>query len=158
MTHSAGPELTLYLREGTAGPARARQDAARERARRLVETDVAADLAVETWETKVAVEGTEPENEPVLSAFNAFSDWARTAAVRLYPAFQTRECYSWTDGSRYTALVLPVMCLAVRSGDTIEAVYPHIDEETYSVFDGLAILAANRHEPAGRSDQGVRAE
>jgi uncharacterized protein YcaQ len=158
MTHSAGPELTLYLREGTAGPSRARQDAARQRARNLVDAGVAADLTVETWEPKVAVEGTEPRNEPVLSAFNAFSDWARTRDVRLYPVFQTRECYSWEDGSRYTALVMPVMCLTISTGETLDAVYPHVDEETYNVFDGLAILAASRHEPPSDADSSVPAE
>jgi hypothetical protein len=158
MTHSAEPELTLYLREGTAGPARARQDAARERARQLVDNGVAADLDVETWETKVAADRTARENEQALDAFNDFSDWARRQDVRLYPAFQTRECYSWEDGDRYTALVLPVMCLAITEGETLDAVYPHIDEETYSVFDGLAILAASRHEPAVDVDSSLVAE
>jgi hypothetical protein len=50
------------------------------------------------------------------------------------------------------------MCLAVRVDETIEAVYPHVEEETYSVFDGLAILAAEEHDPATSTDSSVPAE
>jgi len=158
MTRSQGPALTLFLREGTRGPTRARQDAALDRARRLVTNGVAADLDVVHWDKKIPIGSVDGDHETVLEAFNAFSDWARRADVRLYPAFQTRECYSWEDGQKYTALVLPVMCLGVRCGGELGAVYPHVDDDRFSVFDGLAILTADQHDPVIDNDSEVAAE
>lgn len=148
MTEATGRHVELYLRDETMGLAGRRQAEVREQVVELAETPAVDTAEIIEWPRKVAIEGPGPRDERAFTAFNAFSQWARDHDARLYPAFGTRACYAWDTGRRFTALVLPVMALAVYGHGELQAVYPHNDGETYyTVFDGLDALETGEHIP-----------
>jgi hypothetical protein len=119
------------------GRADRRQSAVVEEARALARADVVDEVDVYEVERTPAVGAEGPRDERAMAAFEEFRAWAEDRDTRLHPAFGTRECYSWEDGHRYTALVVPVVTLAVYNGDDLQAVYPHGRDPHESVFDGL---------------------
>ncbi|MFB6179504.1 MAG: HTH domain-containing protein [Halorientalis sp.] len=150
---SSHRRLELYLRDETRGLAGPQQDALIETAEALALTPAIDTVEIYEWPRKLAVEGHGPTDDRTLDVFNQFSQWARDHGVQLHPAFSTRTCYDWETGNRYTALVLPVMALAVFEDDELVAVYPHTDGETrQTVFDGLDALDTPA-EPAPDDEQ-----
>lgn len=137
MTGTTDRRLELYCRDETMGRAARRQTAVVEEARALERADVVDELTVHEVERKPAVGAEGPRDDRALAAFEEFRAWADEQDTRLHPAFDIRECYSWQDGRRYTALVVPVVALAVYHGGDLQAVYPHGRDPHESVFDGL---------------------
>ncbi|MFD1588680.1 HTH domain-containing protein [Halorientalis brevis] len=139
MTETTGRRLELYLRDETRGRSGEQQTAVRGRVVDLAATPLVNAVETYDWPRKIAIDGTGPTDDRAREAFNAFSRWARERDARIYPAFGTRDCFDRDTGEQYTALVLPVMALAVYENDVLEAVYPHRDgERVVTVFDGLA--------------------
>jgi len=136
MTATA-PRLELYCRDDTMGRAGRRQEAIVEEARALERADVVESVRVIDVARTPAVGADGPQDPRALEAFERFRAWADAHDTRLHPAFGTRECYSWETGDRYTALVVPVVALAVYRGDHLQPVYPHGTDPHESVFDGL---------------------
>ena len=137
MTATNTRRLELYHRAETMGLAGRRLDAIESRARELAATDAVDELAVTEVERTPSLGPQGPRDRRALAAFEQFREWADENGVRLHPAFDTRECYSWETGRRYTALVVPVVALAVYEDDDLVAVYPHGIDPHRSVFDGL---------------------
>lgn len=80
-----------------------------------------------------------------------FREWASDRDVSLAPAFQTREMDSQFVDGRRERHVLPVLCLAVSDGDSLVAVYPHVDDgRVRTLEDGLDRLEDGT--PFRRSD------
>lgn len=151
----SGARLELFVRSSVPMAARERQTATIERLRALDATDEIEAVAVRTWEKRIPVSEERGTGE-THHAYAAFTDWARTHGVELRPFFDTRECYSAITGESHTALVLPVMCLAVHEGDRLRAVFPHASEEgTYTVGDALDALETVEDEPSVLSPVGA---
>lgn len=122
----SGARLCLFVRSSTPTAARERQSVAVERLRALADgDDRIEDVAVRSWAKRIPVDGR--DREATHAVYAAFSTWAREHDVELSPFFETRECHSTITGCSHTALVLPVLCLAVYEGDRLSAVFPHID-------------------------------
>jgi hypothetical protein len=140
----SGVRLELFMRSSAPAAARERQTAVLERLRALEDTDGIEAVAVRTWEKRIPVGENAREERETHQAYTAFEDWARGRGVEIRPFFDRRECYSTITGESYTALVLPVLCLAVSEGDRLSAVFPHATaERTYAVGDALDALAAD---------------
>ncbi|WP_246982447.1 HTH domain-containing protein [Halorientalis marina] len=140
MTATSTRRLELYCRAETMGLAGRRQDAIETRARELAATDAVDELDVIATERKPSLGAHGPQDPRAIAAFGRFREWADETGVRLHPAFDTRECYSWETGRPYTALVVPVVALAVYEDDALVAVYPHGTDPHRSVFDGLCAI------------------
>ena len=154
MTETTGRHLELYLRDETRGLAGERQAEVRARVATLAATPLVETVETFEWPRTIAIDGPGPTDDRAQTAFNAFCQWARDHDARLFPAFGTRGCYARDTGKRYTALVLPVMALAVYENDALVAVYPHADgEQTATVFDGLHELETG--DPAETTDDEV---
>ena len=135
----SGARLELFARSSAPAAARERQSAAAERLRAL---DDYEDVVIRSWEKRVSIDGR--ENDGTHEVYEAFAEWAREHGVDLCPFFDTRECHSSFTGDSYTALVLPVMCLAVYDGDRLSAVFPHAgDEGPVAIGDALDALEAD---------------
>lgn len=129
----------LFTRTDLPAPARRRRDAVVETLSRLAERDRLA-AEVTEWERRVPVGAPSPERD----RYEAFSDWASDVGVSLDPFFDTRRCYGTDTGRMRTELILPVMCLAVSAGGTLETVAPHADGRlTVSVEDAIDDLAVD---------------
>jgi hypothetical protein len=133
-------QLELFVRSSVPAAARESQSTVRDRLRAL-EADGSIEAAtVRTWEKRVPVDETASERE-THRTYAAFEEWARGRGVRLCPFFDTRECHSSITGESHTALVLPMMSLAVYDGDRLSAVFPHADDDrAYTVREALDAL------------------
>ncbi|WP_255195034.1 HTH domain-containing protein [Halorarius litoreus] len=124
---------TLYLHSSASPPAKRRQAVTRGRFDALVDADILPEATARSWDGQTAaldVDGT-----PTLDVYDEF-----TAAVgdrgHLDPFFRESS-----TGFGDRSVVLPVLCLAIRRGDTVTGLYPCWHEGTHwSVEDGLEAL------------------
>lgn len=149
-------QLELFVRSSVPAAARDSQSAVRERLRRLDADGEIAGATVRTWEKRVPVD-TDCSERETHHTHASFDDWARRHGVSLAPFFDTRECHSSITGESHTALVLPVMSLAVYEGDRLSAVFPHADEDrSYTVTEALDALESD--ETTEESEESTREE
>lgn len=135
-------QLELFVRSSVPAAARDSQSSVRERLRALEADGAIAEATVRTWEKRVPVGA--GDERGTHRTYAAFDDWARRRGVSLAPFFDTRECHSSITGESHTALVLPVMSLAVYEGDRLSAVFPHADEDrSYTVSEALDALGTD---------------
>ena len=136
--------LELFVRSSVPAGVRERQADTAERLRALNDADRIEAVTVRTWEKRILVGEDRHEECEIHRAYTAFAEWARERGVELRPFFDTHECHSSFTGGSHTALVLPVMCLAVHEDDRLRSVYPHArGNQTYAVDDALAALEKN---------------
>jgi hypothetical protein len=134
---SAAPHVTFYVRGDMFG-ANDQQNAVVTTLSTLVDAGRIADYEVSVWSDRVRLD--DDELPPAADRYHAFEAWAESEGVDIDPFFTVRERESFVDGTA-RELVLPVMCLAVRTDDGLEAVAPHVrDGETTSVRDCLKAL------------------
>jgi hypothetical protein len=133
-------QLELFVRSSVPAAARDSQSTVRERLRALEAAETIEAATVRTWEKRIPVDVGAAERE-TNNTYAKFDEWARGRGVSLAPFFDTRECHSSITGESHTALVLPVMSLAVYEGDRLSAVFPHADEDrAYTVGEALDAL------------------
>lgn len=133
--------LELFVRSSTPAAARERQSIVVERLRALEDYE---EVVIRSWERRAPIDGR--ENDGIHELYDAFAEWAGKNGVDLCPFFDTRECHSSLTGDSHTALVLPVMCLAVYDDDRLRAMFPHVDDgQPVAVGDALDALEGNSH-------------
>lgn len=131
------PQVEAFLRSSVPAVARERQEALLDRLDRLA-AEGRIEYDVHTWEKRVPLDD---DSALARERYDEFAAWARECDARLRPFFDTRECYSWTDGREYEALVTPVACLAVYWEGDLRGVYPHADgDRARSIDDCLSSL------------------
>jgi hypothetical protein len=139
-----GTRAELFSRSTLPRAAASRRDAIADRLRRLAADGHVSTVAFDSWTGKVPIDASAPERD----RYERFDDWADEVGVALDPFFETRECYSTTDGSRGTFLVLPALCLALYRDDRLQTVYPHSTPTgARSVMDGLNAIETVRTDP-----------
>lgn len=145
----AATRAELFVRSDLPWPVRQCRETTTSRLEHLVASDVLESFSVTSWAKRVPVADASESGRFERDLYRRFSDWARSAGVRLTPFFDTRECYSSTNGQRRTELVLPAVCLALYDGADLVAVVPHADETgSVSVRAGLELLEdESRDEP-----------
>ncbi|MFC6905644.1 HTH domain-containing protein [Halalkalicoccus tibetensis] len=127
------PELTVYLRSSTPFPARERQEEVIERAERLADDELIADLRVRHWEARVAVRN--GDDAEAVATFEALKERAGEMGHSIEPFFQEHE------RGEIREIVFPVICIAVHVEEELRRVFPCRDEEdAYSVWDCLTAL------------------
>lgn len=108
-----------------------------ERLDRLDSEGRVGSVETHTWPEELC-----PVEGAVADRYEEFDAWADANGVALDPFFETRECRCLASDRSDTALVLPVLCLAVYEGGDLRAVYPHATGDgVRTVDDGIAALA-----------------
>lgn len=130
--------VALFVREDLPKPVRTRLSELSTALDHLVAEDSIDSYTTESWSKRASTAAVDPAQR---SRYTSFSEWARSANVRLSPGFGTRRCYSTRTGEPEDQLVFPAVALAVYDGGRLEAVYPHVGQEPRSIQDGLAKLA-----------------
>jgi len=142
MTASTAVHLELYSRTHCPKPIAARLDDRRSALERLADQR-SWTVGVTRWPTKIELTDDGQTSSVAEHVHEVFDRWATETGVSLDPAFERRDCYSWTSGDPCEALVLPVACLAIRRNGDLEGVYPHRDdEEVRTITDGIDALRA----------------
>jgi hypothetical protein len=136
---SGAPRVTFYVRGDMFG-ANDRQHEVVTRLSALAADGRIDDYDVSVWSDRVRLDV--DRGPPVVDLYRSFERWADAEGVDIGPFFDVRERESFLDGTA-RELVLPVMCLAVRTEEGLETVAPNVrDGEATSVVDCLDRLEA----------------
>jgi hypothetical protein len=107
----------------------------------LTEDGPIDELDVDVWGTSMGITQTE-ERDPVdtRDTVAEYKQWADAHRYTLRPAFEWRSAES--RGERTGQIVTPLITLAVYTGDDLQAVYPHVDDddEVNTIHDGVEAL------------------
>ncbi|MDL5360641.1 HTH domain-containing protein [Halalkalicoccus sp. NIPERK01] len=128
-----------------------------DRLRDLVKDGPLTDLDVDAWGASVRATGGN-DVAAVRETVDEFARWAGRNDCSLTPAFEWRATDSFLDeeserGS--VVVVLPLLCLAVYDDGTLEAVYPHRDDdEVHTIHDGVEALESLRSSPEAAAKSG----
>ncbi|MDL5362232.1 HTH domain-containing protein [Halalkalicoccus sp. NIPERK01] len=115
-----------------------------DRLQTLGETESVAELDIDVWGPSMG--GWSPaDRDPTgtRETVAEFEQWANDHGCTLRPALDRRGAGSGSDdgGTRGGDVVLPLLCLAIYDGETLRAVYPHVDgEEVHTIHDGIEVL------------------
>lgn len=110
----------------------------------LTEDGLIDDLDVDIWGPSMGLTQLD-ERDPAATreteTVMEFKQWADKHGYTLQPAFEWRSAESGEDEE--TQVVTPLITLAVYSGEDLQAVYPHVDDEdVWTVHDGVEALAS----------------
>jgi hypothetical protein len=131
-------EVVLYERSELPPPAADRADAVHEQLVELEQGGHVDTVRREEWVKRTPVDDCDADLQDTYLSFTA---WADQEGVQLTPFFQTRECFSPSEGEHTDWLVMPAFCLGIYDDDGVAAVYPHNDEAgAETVEDGLQAL------------------
>jgi len=115
-----------------------------DRVRALEVADRVEEASVTVWGSEIELSTRArrtPTGKCVLDRIADFRAWADERGVSMGPFFETREVSSSLTGEEYTALRLPVTCLAEYDGDDLVHVAPYSTGEAIcSVADRLRRL------------------
>lgn len=152
MTPRTDTHLELYCRTETPEPIDSRLATLRADLASLA-GDRGWSFGVTRWPTKVELTDDRPTESVVEHVYDRFTTWAEDRDVSLDPAFDVRDCYSWTTGDPCQALVMPVACLAVSRGDDLVSIYPHeSDGTTYTIEDAIDALERGEDLPVAERE------
>lgn len=127
--------IELFVREGLPEATREHAHTLATALQDLADDGHIASASVATLPKRSPIGG-EGENQQYVS----FREWAHEADVMLSPFFDTRECYCSAISGWRTYRIAPAICMAVYEDETLAAVYPHRDEQTHSIIDGIERL------------------
>lgn len=71
-----------------------------------------------------------------------FTEWAHSQGYTLQPAFEWRSADSVdTEKKQYGQISTPLITLAIYTGEHLQAVYPHVDDDdVQTIHDGVEAL------------------
>lgn len=139
LSETATPRVTLYVRGDMFG-ANDQQNEVVTRLRELEDSGRIEEYEVSVWNGLVRLDGN--RKPPTVAAYEEFDEWADAEGVDIDPFFTVRERESFVDGVA-RELVLPVMCLEVRTDDGLATVAPNTQgSEITTVQDCLDELEA----------------
>ena len=100
------------------------------------------ELDVDVWGTSMGITQTERRDPAETHETVAeFKQWADKHGYTLQPAFEWRAAESGEDEE--TQILPPLITLAVYSGEHLQVVYPHVDDEdVWTVYDGIEALVS----------------
>jgi len=137
--------VELFVRSLSPKTGRSPATAQLDRLRRLADEDV-VDLSVTVWGREVGLSTTAARTDAgefVLDRVANFREWADDHDVCVEAFFETREVESGLTGESYTALVLPVACLAeYRDGELVHVAPYTTDSAVHTVSDRVTTLEA----------------
>lgn len=137
--------LELYSRTMLHEQARQRREQVVGRLEELAGRDRVEEVETVTWRKRVPVD----EDCFERYHYDLFDTWATEAGVGLEPFFSTRRCWEPGAEQRGEHLIMPVLGLAVYSGEQLRTVYPHATAEgARSVMDALGAIDSVRSRTA----------
>ena len=147
-------EVVLYQRSELPPPAEDRAETVFERVAELERRGHVDEARREEWVKRTPVDGCDDELQ---DTYLSFTSWASENGVQLTPFFQTRQCFSPSEGQHTDWLVMPAFCLGVYDDSGVAAVYPHNEESgAKTVEDGLQALLGE--EFTGNSTEALAAD
>ena len=128
---------------------------------RALADEGAIDLSVSVWGREVGLSTTAARTDAgqfVLDRVAAFREWADARGVCVESFFETREVESELTGESYTALLLPMVCLAEYRDEKLRHVAPYTtDSAVHTVADRVTALEAAVRTSDSGSDPDERA-
>lgn len=129
-------EITVYLREAPPEYVRERQRAVLDTFEQLEATGVLDDVSVVRWPKHVRV----PSDRTDIDVGDTYREFADAVGADSLEPFFKRKPVSGRSGD---VLVLPVICVAIRTDDELTGLYPHWDDGTHhSIEDCRMALSA----------------
>lgn len=156
---SDGRSIELFVRSLEPAAAPGPDHAGRVRA--LAAAGRVADANVTVWGTEVGLSTTAvrtPRGKCILDRVAELRAWADERDVTVVPFFESREVTSSVTGEAYTALRLPVSCLAEYDGGELVHVAPYTDGTAVCSVDDRLRRLEGSGDPAGESDAGATGE
>lgn len=97
------------------------------------------ELNVDVWGGVMGIRQTQ-DHDPVdiREAVADYQQWADSHGYTLQPAFDWCSAEPEDDGKE--KIVTPLITLAVYTGEDLQAVYPHVDNEVNTIYDGVEAL------------------
>jgi len=143
MDTTAPRRVELFVRSLSPGTGRSPTETQLNRLRQLAD-EGSVDLSVSVWGREVGLSTTAARTDAgefVLDRVASFREWADAHDVCVEPFFETREVESGLTGESYTALVLPVVCLAEYRDDDLCHVAPYTTgSAVHTVADRVSAL------------------
>jgi hypothetical protein len=106
----------------------------------LTEDGPIDELDVDVWGTSMGITQTE-DRDPVdtRDTVAEYKQWADAHGYTLRPAFEWRSAES--EDEENGQIVTPLITLAVYTGEDLQAVYPHVDDdEVNTIHEGVEAL------------------
>ena len=141
LLHDAEPvTLGVHLRSSVMGVVEARQSEVLDRVQQLERSGTVEDVSVSHWASTVtAPDDGAPNDSGCPDVVTELYEFVADSDHSLRPFFRER---TGNDRTR-TTLFLPVVCVVVRRGGTVEGVFPSTRKgRHWSVQDGLDALEA----------------
>lgn len=111
---------------------------------------IVTELDIDVWGSSMGINAPH-DNDPIgtQQLLSEFERWADEHDCTLRPAFGRSNVNSTADGAtengEYT--ILPLLCLAIHDGATIQAIYPHLTpDDVHTIHDGIAALESMRQD------------
>lgn len=127
-----------------------------------------ADLDIDVWEASMGITHADTHDPgDVHELITEFEQWADEHGCTLRPAFKRRSADSAVETETedidnredQDLIIPPLLCLAVYDGETIDAVYPHVDgEEVSTIHDGVEALESMATDEKQSRDERGEAE
>lgn len=97
------------------------------------------ELDVDVWGGSMGITQTQ-DHDPVdiRETVADYQQWADSHGYTLRPAFDWHSAEP-EDGGK-GQIVTPLITLAVYTGEDLQAVYPHVDDEVNTIYDGVEAL------------------
>lgn len=146
--------VELFVRSLAPSGATDRQTAAIDELERLKSEEIIESYTVTVWGNRICPETARATTtgQTVLDKIDQFRQWGREEGISLEPYFQRREIRSMVD-EPHSAIVPPMMCLAVYDDDDLWGVFPCVKEdEQCSIFDYLQSIEENATVPGSPSE------
>lgn len=122
------------------------------RVRELAAAGRVRDASVTVWGDEVGLSTTAirtPAGKCILDRVAVLRSWTDGRGVTMVPFFETREVTSSVTGESYTALRLPVYCLAEYVDDELVHVAPYTDGTAVCTVDDRLRRLEGRDEERG---------
>ena len=139
--------VTLFVRADPEFGAETSKEAIAQKLIDFDQADVIEEYSIQVWGKEFRptgpLEGTK-YHESLLAQLREFERWADRANTSLDRPFRRKAVTSSVTDEAYTAISLPMICLAVYRDGTLVGVYPHGDDTgTRSVEQALETIERN---------------
>lgn len=147
---SDSPRVVLRLRTLVPSGISPVQSEVIDQLQKLKAEGIVAELDIDVWGSSMGI-NVPRNNDPTgtQQLLSEFERWEDEHDCTLRPAFGWSNAKSTADSAteydEYT--ILPLLCLAIYDGTTVQSIYPHIaPDDVHTIHDGIAVLNSMRQD------------